>query len=147
MMIENGSFTLSGVKISGRELSFWAEEKAKSLDSKERDSMFKISFFADDHDTDEIALDNVTLVVFRGFINFELKTPEVLKALRDTYLPQECARYSRYLIKKRGDELIARDMDSLGCPSKIISENSDIADLFEAIQTLKGLPREVFIDE
>lgn len=147
MMIENGSFALSSVKISGRELSFWAEETAKSLDSKERDSMFKISFFANDNDTDEISLEDVTVVVSRGFIKFKLETLEVLKALRDTYLPQECARYSRYLVKKRGNKLIARDMDSLGCPSKVISENSDIADLFEAIQTLKGIPREVFVDE
>lgn len=147
MMIENGSFVLSSVKISGRELSFWAEERAKSLDSKEKDSMFKISFFANNNDTDEISLEDVTVVVSRGFIKFKLETPDVLKALRDTYLPQECARYSRYLVKKRGNKLIARDIDSLGCPSKVISENSDIADLFEAIQTLKGIPREVFVDE
>lgn len=90
------------MKISGRELSFWAEERAKSLDSKERDSMFKISFFANDNDTDKISLEDVTVVVSRGFIKFKIETLEVLKALRDTYLPRECARYSRYLVKKRG---------------------------------------------
>lgn len=147
MMIENGNFTLSSVKISGKELSSWAKEEAKSLDSKERDSMFKISFFADDNDTDEILLDDVTVVISRGFVNFKIETFEVLDALRDTYLPRECAPSSGYLVKRLGDKLIAYNMLILEHPMRVVSEDADVADLFEAIGTLKGLPREVFIDE
>lgn len=33
MTIKNGSFTLESAKISGRELSVWAAEAAKSLSS------------------------------------------------------------------------------------------------------------------
>lgn len=68
MTIKNGSFTLESAKISGRELSVWAEEEAKSLSSKERDSMLEISFFAEDNDTDEITVSNVTAIYFQRFL-------------------------------------------------------------------------------
>lgn len=146
MMIENGKFTLERVRISGRDLSLWTEEAAKSLDSKERNSMLEISFFADSYDTDEIALSDVTVVVSRGLVSFDIEIPALLDALTNAYLPQECAKFSRCLVKKQGDKLISYDMRLQGHPKQIISEDAGTAALFEAIQTLKGLPREVFIE-
>lgn len=147
MMIKNGSFTLSSVKISGRELSVWAEEEAKLLKSKERDSMFKISFFTEDNNTDEITVRNVTAIISKGFFNFKLEVPCVLDALVEQYLPQECAKFSGYLVKRRGDELVAYDMRAPKYPERVIENDAGLADLFEAIQTLRRFPKEAFMDE
>ena len=147
MMIENGSFTLESAKISGRELSIWAAEAAKLLSSKGRNSMLEISFFAEDNDTDEIAVRNVTAIIFKGFFSLKLKIPYVLDALEEQYLPQECARSSKYLVKSRGDELVAYDMRVSKYPERVIENDASLADLFEAIQTLRGLPKEAFKDK
>lgn len=147
MMIENGSFTLESAKISGRELSIWAAEAAKLLSSKGRNSMLEISFFAEDNDTDEIAVRNVTAIIFKGFFSLKLKIPYVLDALEEQYLPQECARSSKYLVKRRGDELVAYDMRVSKYPERVIENDASLADLFEAIKTLRGLPKEAFKDK
>lgn len=147
MTIKNGSFTLESAKISGRELSAWAEEEAKSLSSKERDSMLEISFFAEDNDTDEITVSNVTAIISKGFFSLKLEIPYVLDALAEQYLPLECARFSKYLVKRRGDELVAYDMRVSKYIERVIENDVNLADLFEAIQTLRRLPKEAFKDE
>ena len=147
MTIKNGSFTLESAKISGRELSVWAAEEAKSLSSKERDSMLKISFFAEDNDTDEVAVRNVTAIISKGFFSLKLETPYVLDALEEQYLPQECARFSKYLVKRRGTTLVAYDMRTPKYPERVIENDANLVDLFEAIQTLRMLLKETFKDK
>ena len=109
--------------------------------------MLEISFFAEDNDTDEIAVRNVTAIIFKGFFSLKLKIPYVLDALEEQYLPQECARSSKYLVKRRGDELVAYDMRVSKYPERVIENDASLADLFEAIQTLRGLPKEAFKDK
>lgn len=109
--------------------------------------MLEISFFAKDNDTDEIAVGNVTAIISKGFFSLKLEIPYVLDALEEQYLPLECARFSKYLVKRRGDELVAYDMRVSKYLERVIENDANLADLFEAIQTLRRLPKEVFKDE
>lgn len=148
MMIENGEFVL-GVTVKGRDVSSWAKEESNSsnLSEKYKTAMLNICFFAEKHYADGIKINRATAVVSKGLVNFKVDTQEMIDGLSAKYLPSECIAFSGYLVKRRDDQLIAYDMKLSKYPERVVSEDADVADLFEAIKTLKGLPREVFIDE
>lgn len=78
--------------------------------------------------------------ISKGFFSLKLEIPYVLDALAEQYLPLECARFSKYLVKRRGDELVAYDMRVSKYIERVIENDANLADLFEAIQTLRRLP-------
>lgn len=135
------------VVIKGKEISSWAKEEANSLSEEYKTAMLNICLFAEKHYADEIKIDRATVVVSKGLINFKVDTQEMLDSLSTKYLPIECTAFSGYLVKRHDDRLMAYDMKFSKYPERVVSEDADVADLFEAIKTLKGLPREVFIDE